>query len=335
MEFLDRQQAIDCMNRLVTDDKEFLFIIDYKANHAIISPYDKIAPEECLYAIGTISNCPNKKVPHSTTDIEWEAFPPSQIEYNRCFDVVSQNLHDGNSYLANLTCRIPVRSNLSLKDIFLQAEAPYKLWLKDKFVCFSPETFIRISDNRISSFPMKGTIDAECPDAERQLIENPKEAAEHATIVDLIRNDLSLVADNVHVSRYRYIDRLHTNHGDILQSSSEITGTLPHDWKRRFGEIIYSQLPAGSITGAPKPKTCEIIARAEGYERGFYTGIFGYYANGRVDSAVMIRFIDLENGLTYFKAGGGITAQSDRHSEYLELLQKIYLPIAHNHSPLH
>ena len=96
-----------------------------------------------------------------------------------------------------------VNTNLGLKDIFYRSRALYKLWLKETFVVFSPEIFIRIENGRISSYPMKGTIDATLPSATRLLMEDEKEAAEHATIVDLIRNDLSIVADNVSVTRYR------------------------------------------------------------------------------------------------------------------------------------
>lgn len=106
-----------------------------------------------------------------------------------------------------------------------------------------------------------------------------KEAAEHATIVDLIRNDLSRVAEHVRVDKYRYIDVLHTNKGNILQASSEISGKLPTDYQKHIGNILDAMLPAGSITGAPKDKTMEIIHEAEGYDRGFYTGIMGIYNN--------------------------------------------------------
>ncbi len=82
-----------------------------------------------------------------------------------------------------------------------------------RFTVFSPEIFIRIHQGKISSYPMKGTIDASIPFAAQLLINDPKETAEHATIVDLIRNDLSMVAERVSVSRYRYIDRLQTNRG--------------------------------------------------------------------------------------------------------------------------
>lgn len=177
---------------------------------------------------------------------------------------------------------------------------------------------------------MKGTLDASLPDAEKQLMEDEKEAAEHATIVDLIRNDLSRVAEDVRVDKYRYIDVLHTNKGDILQTSSEISGRLPEDYRNHLGEILATQLPAGSITGAPKAKTMQIIHEAEGYDRGFYTGIMGIYDQGELNSAVMIRFIEEEDedeDRKYFKAGGGITSKSDCRKEYEEVIQKIYLPI--------
>ena len=168
----------------------------------------------------------------------------------------------------------------------------YKLWMRDRFVVFSPEIFVRTRDGLIYSYPMKGTIDATLPDARRRILDDPKEAAEHATIVDLIRNDLSIVASEVCVPRYRYIDELRTHNGSLLQVSSEIRGRLPEGWNGHVGEILFSLLPAGSITGAPKKKTLEIIAEAETYERGFYTGVVGYFDGQDLDSAVMIRFME-------------------------------------------
>lgn len=108
---------------------------------------------------------------------------------------------------------------------------------------------------------MKGTIDASIPSAAQLLMNDPKEAAEHATIVDLIRNDLSMVANQVFVSRYRYIDTLQTNQGAILQTSSEIQGVLPENYPEHLGELIFRLLPAGSITGAPKKKRCRLFGK--------------------------------------------------------------------------
>ena len=182
---------------------------------------------------------------------------------------------------------------------------------------------------------MKGTIDATLPDAERRILEDPKEAAEHATIVDLLRNDLNRIADGVHVERYRYIDRLATHRGELLQVSSEISGQLPADWHCRIGELLFEMLPAGSVTGAPKPRTLEITARAERYDRGYYTGICGLFDGRTLDSGVMIRFLeqapDAPRNEYLFKSGGGITFRSDAVSEYEEMKAKVYVPLRRNH----
>jgi para-aminobenzoate synthetase component 1 len=109
--------------------------------------------------------------------------------------------------------------------------------------------------------------------------------------------------------------------------SSEICGDLPADYRLRLGEILFKMLPAGSVTGAPKEKTVEIIRSAESYDRGFYTGIFGFFDGQSLVSAVSIRFIEQINGGLVFKSGGGITALSQVESEYLEMLKKIYVPV--------
>ena len=334
MEKYRRKEAIARMNGLAEANVPFLFIIDYAQEVSHIEPLDKIDASTCLFRFRKAGNVAASATANSgsgscryTCPIEWQVTPPAPAAYQQTFDLVKQNLLAGNSYLTNLTCKVPVTTNLTLKEIFLHSEALYKLWLKDKFACFSPEIFVRIEEGKIKSFPMKGTIDATLPDAEQLLMQDAKEAAEHATIVDLIRNDLSMVSEHVEVTSYRYVEHLQTNKGPILQTSSEICGTLPEDYTAHIGDILFSLLPAGSITGAPKPKTMEIIAEAEDYERGFYTGIMGHYADGQLDSAVMIRFIEQENDRLYFKAGGGITAKSRWENEYKEVIQKIYVPI--------
>ena len=175
---------------------------------------------------------------------------------------------------------------------------------------------------------MKGTIDATLPDAERLLLNNEKELAEHFTIVDLIRNDLSMVAKNVKVDRFRYIDHIKTHRHELLQMSSEISGELPENYHERIGDILFEVLPAGSVSGAPKKKTVEIIRAAEQYERGYYTGIFGIFDGENIDSGVMIRFIEQTTDGLIYKSGGGITAKSNFEEEYQELIDKIYVPLA-------
>ena len=336
------QEIIHRINQLGKEGNPFLFIINYKGDLAFIKRLSDIHPEECLYDFEGVSNLKETYIPLSAP-ITWQIENPRYQDYKRSFDIVKSNIMAGNSYLVNLTCKVAVTCNLTLRDVFLHTNGKYKLWLKkpnqlsssedtptpqcESFVCFSPESFVKIKNGRIYSYPMKGTLDATIPHAEELLMSDKKEAAEHATIVDLIRNDLSRVAEDVRVDQYRYMDLLHTNKGNILQTSSEISGRLPEHYANTLGDILTGQLPAGSITGAPKDKTMQIIHEAEGYERGFYTAIMGIYQNGELNSAVMIRYIEQEDNQLYFKAGGGITSKSECLKEYEEVLQKIYLPI--------
>ena len=319
---LKKQQLIQKINSLAALHTPFLFIIDYKAEQGYVIKQDEL---DNRFVRFDNKNQRTKNQKHET--IQWQVLQISLEEYRPKFDYVVSQIHLGNSFLTNLTQPTQVETNLSLFELFQLGSAKYKLWLKDQFTVLSPETFVRIEGRTISSYPMKGTIDASIPNAEEIILNDPKEKAEHATIVDLIRNDLSLVAENVEVKQYRYIDKLKTNKHDLLQVSSEISGRLPQNYLERLGDILFSLLPAGSISGAPKPKTLEIIENAEGYERGFYTGICGWFDGENLDSAVLIRFIEQKGDKLFFKSGGGITAQSDLQKEYEELIQKVYVPI--------
>ncbi len=145
----------------------------------------------------------------------------------------------GNSFLLNLTFPTRVNSSYTLEEIFRASKAPFKLFLEDELVIFSPERFVRIEGTTITSNPMKGTIDANIPGAHGRLISDLKEDAEHNTIVDLIRNDLSIIASDVKVNRFKYIDRIRTHQGELLQMSSEISGTLPEDFQSRLGSCDF------------------------------------------------------------------------------------------------
>ena len=203
----------------------------------------------------------------------------------------------------------------------------YKVFYKDFFVFFSPETFVKIVDNKILTYPMKGTIDASLENAPEILKNDKKEKAEHYTVVDLLRNDLSMVADDVHVEQFQQIDFIKTSQKDLYAMSSEISGIVKPEFDGKIGSIMQKLLPAGSILGAPKPKTLEIILDAEGYDRGYYTGVCGWFDGKNVDSCVMIRFIEKEGDKLYFKSGGGITHMSKLEDEYQEMKNKIYVPI--------
>ena len=262
-----------------------------------------------------------------TRPFSFTARPVDFETYRRAFEIVSWHLKRGDTYLINLTFATALQTNLGLRDIFELSHAPFKLLFGDHFTVFSPEPFIRIENGFIRSNPMKGTIDAGIPDAEGRLLGDRKEFFEHNTIVDLIRNDLAMIASEVKVERFRYIERISTNRKDLLQMSSEISGKLPADFMEHFGENIFRLLPAGSVSGAPKERTVQIIKEAEADGRGFYAGIFGYFDGRDFSSAVMIRFIEKTDGVLRFRSGGGITALSDCRSEYDELIAKVYVPL--------
>lgn len=328
MKFYNKEDAIRRMNAFGAQAIPFLFVIDYEARNAIVEAVADIDPNELLFLFPSGGNSiDNKAEGHG--NVEWEIQPPTVEAYKRSFDIVQQAITDGRITLINLTCSVPIKTNLTLKQIFEYSSARYRLWIKDTLTCFSPEKFISISDGKIASFPMKGTINAALPNAIEQLLNNPKEIAEHAEVVELIMEDLSSVADDVRVDvdQYRYVEHLITNKGALYTTSSEVYGTLPADYKEHLGDIVFSQLPAGSITGFPKDVTIKVIAEAECFERKFYTGVMGHWNGTTLDSGVLIRFIAQENGELYFKAGGGITAKSNWQDEYNEVIAKVYVPI--------
>lgn len=313
------------MNDFGRQSEPFLFILDFELDKPVLLPIKDVNSEELCFDINGFTNINIKHPPVLPAD--FQKFPITFDQYRRAFEEVIQQIRLGNTYLLNLTFKTKIHTSLSLPEIFEQSRAPYKILYEDQFVVFSPEAFVKIDDNTISSYPMKGTIDAGIQDAEAVLLNDKKELAEHNTIVDLIRNELSMASKNVRVEKFRYIDKIKTHEKELLQTSSKICGDLPPDWKEHIGEILITMLPAGSISGAPKKKTVEIIKEVENYERGYFTGVFGYFDGLKLDSAVMIRFIEKIGGELYFKSGGGITSFSKCESEYWEMVDKVYLPV--------
>jgi para-aminobenzoate synthetase component I len=322
--FITRKEIIDKINHFAGRNEAFLFAIDSAGENGFV-----ISPQEAdnIGIQYDIEGRKNRAKIKAAEPLNFKFYPVSFPIYEKAFNKVLFHLKRGDTYLLNLTFPTDLEINIPLDHIFAASHAPFKLFVPGCFVVFSPEVFVRIGNSGISSFPMKGTIDALLPDAAQQLMESRKELFEHNTIVDLIRNDLSMVSTNVKVARFRYLERIHTNRGDLLQMSSEISGDLPPDYLQRLGEVLFTLLPAGSVTGAPKEKTVEIIRATEKYDRGFYTGIFGFFDGQSLTSAVSIRFIEQTPEGLVFKSGGGITALSDAESEYQEMVKKVYVPV--------
>lgn len=318
-------QAIPIINSLGKENTPFLVLADFELDHIRVETLAELG-EDILYDINGFSNCAFYQDNSRASALQVEPFHFQ--EYYHQFDKVKDELLYGNTFLINLTARHKISTQLSLLDIYSKAKSKYKLFLKDQCVVFSPETFVTIENGRIAAYPMKGTIDANLQNARTLLLDDEKEKAEHYTIVDLLRNDLSIYAKEVTVTKFRYVDLIKSNNKDLYQVSSEIMGKLPENYNELLGDIIFSMLPAGSISGAPKKKTVEIITDAETGKRGYYTGICGLYDGKKFDSFVMIRYIEKEDEHLFYRSGGGITFQSEVEKEYQEMLDKIYLPLA-------
>ena len=297
----------------------FLFIADFKAQNLKVIPLGELEANNVEFCIDE-----NYQVKEHVDFLEKNGVDFN--EYKKKFDFVIEKIKAGETYLLNLTQPTSVKTGLTLKEIFECANAHYKLRYKDEFVCFSPEKFIQIEGSKISTFPMKGTIDASIPNAKEIILRDQKEMAEHVMVVDLLRNDLSIVAKEVRVEDFRYVHEIDAGAKKLLHVSSHISGDVGSDWHEKIGDILNSLLPAGSISGAPKKSTLDIINKVEEYERGYFSGVFGVYDGKTFDSAVMIRFVQNSKDGYIYKSGGGITIDSDAKSEYDELLDKVYLP---------
>jgi para-aminobenzoate synthetase component 1 len=280
------------MNDAGGKKKPFLFGVDFEMKEGFFIA-DPLSQRDILFYVNGIGNFDGIDFLQSINynDYQFEIFPEELTEYKKRFNRVMSGLKRGESYLVNLTIETPLKTSLNLKEIFFHSNSDYRLLIPDKFVCFSPECFVKITDGKIYTFPMKGTIDASVPDAETVIINDEKETTEHNTIVDLLRNDISRVAHRVQVNRFRYIDEIQTNRSKILQVSSEIEGTLSTKYISEIGDIIFNLLPAGSVSGAPKESTLRLIRESESSCRGFYTGVAGYFDGANLDSFVLIRFL--------------------------------------------
>ncbi len=317
------------INKLGSQHTPFFFLISFDMQFAYVIPLSSLN-EDIAFKINEFRHemALPKKI---NSELNFKAKPLPFDQYTKAFDTVLQRILYGDSYLVNLTMPTSIQCNLTLDEIYVMAHAKYKLLIKDQLVVFSPECFVKIKDNCIYSFPMKGTIDASIDNAAEVLLQDEKEIAEHYTIVDLIRNDLSIVSTNVHVTKFRYIDTIHTNDKQLYQTSSEIKGQLNEDYCANLGNLLFQLLPAGSICGAPKKATLDIIENAELDGRGFYTGIFGIFDGYNLDSGVAIRYIENHNNVLTYRSGGGITALSTAENEYKELIDKVYVPIGRKH----
>lgn len=269
-------------------------------------------------------------MPHHGGDV---AANFTRMAYEKTVARVIAYIEAGDIFQANLSQRFegllatgddPYSLYLRLRDISPAPFASYFNFGGGVIVSSSPERFLACRDHRVETRPIKGTRPRGATIAEDQrlaaeLRASEKDRAENIMIVDLLRNDLSRVcADHtVHASRLCDLE----SYASVHHLVSVVHGTLRDD--KTTVDLLAACFPGGSITGAPKLRAMEIIAELEPTTRGPYCGAMGYIGfDGSMDTAIAIRTMVVKQGRVTFQAGGGIVADSDPASEYLETLDK-------------
>ena len=258
---------------------------------------------------------------------------PAPEEYGAAFDRVQEQLHAGNSYEVNLTYRLetvsdldPLAAYLRLRTVnpapyagYLQHDVPgHRAWLLSS----SPERYALVTADRVlETKPIKGTTPRgatpeEDEAARHRLATDPKFRSENLMIVDLLRNDLSMVCEPGTVEVPVLMDV--ESYPSVHQLVSTVRGRLVDGVSTV--QALRALFPAGSMTGAPKLRTMQVIEEVEGSARGVYAGAFGWLtADGRADLGVVIRSLTTTGDGTYrLGTGGGITVRSDVEEEYAE-----------------
>ena len=205
--------------------------------------------------------------------------------------------------------------------------SPYMVFLSidgDEIMCSSPETLVRLQDGRLTTFPVagsrpRGRTPEEDQALERELLADEKELSEHNMLVDLGRNDLGRISEvgSVEVTGYKMVHR----YSRIMHICSQVEGNIRPDCDAC--SAVEAVLPAGTLSGAPKIRACEIIQELEQSPRGIYGGALGYLDfTGNLDTCIAIRMAAKKDGVVSVQAGGGIVADSVPENEYQESANK-------------
>lgn len=249
-------------------------------------------------------------------------------------DMVEKGKHyikEGDIFQVVLSNRMDAEATGSLLDTYRVLRtlnpSPYMFFFSGDDVEIagsSPETLTKLQDGRLFTFPLAGSRprgkDEEEDEALRQeLLHNEKELAEHNMLVDLGRNDLGRISTfgSVHVDRY--LDVLKYSH--IMHIGSTVSSTIRPD--KTAVDAVGSVLPAGTLSGAPKIRACQIIDELEGCRRGIYGGAVGYIDfTGNMDTCIGIRLTYKRGNHLYIRSGAGIVADSIPENEYMECINK-------------
>ncbi|HHD2754092.1 TPA: aminodeoxychorismate synthase component I [Clostridium perfringens] len=255
----------------------------------------------------------------------------SREEYIDAVKQVKEYIKEGHTYIANLTQRFQCDYNSNPFDTYISLrsinKAPFSCYLNledFQIISSSPERFLKVFNNQVETRPIKGTRPRGINKIEdeknrEELLNSEKDKSELLMIVDLERNDLSKVCKpfSVKVTELFKLEEYST----VFHLVSTVIGELNNNISSV--KCIRECFPGGSITGAPKIRSMEIIEELEGIRRGIYTGAIGYFdLRGNCDFNIVIRTILAKDNKAYFGVGGGITIESDEEMEYEETLDK-------------
>jgi len=261
----------------------------------------------------------------------------SRTEFEDGVRAIKDRVSNGLTFQTVLSRRVSASYRGELVDLYAALRelnpSPYMFYLdfgERTVLGSSPETLLTVRGTEATTFPIAGTCPLGQGAAERKqhrekLLADEKERAEHAMLVDLARNDLSRVCQGGSVSVPEYMRVEEFSH--VQHIVSKVQGTLSSGFTAM--DALCSVFPAGTVSGAPKPRAMEIIGEVEGASRGPYAGGVGYVSlNGNLDTAITIRSAFASGGKVHFQAGAGIVADSDPSREYDETEHKLGAMVA-------
>ncbi len=254
----------------------------------------------------------------------------SEDEFVEKIEKIKHHIHEGDIFQLVFSNPMKAKFEGSLLDTYRVLRttnpSPYMFYFSGdmEFTGASPETLVKVENRVVRTFPLAGTRprgkSKEEDDAlEAGLLKDEKERAEHNMLVDLGRNDLGRLSEFGSVKVDRYMDVLKYSH--VMHIGSEVEGTLKDGVEAI--DAIDTVLPAGTLSGAPKIRACQIIDELESDRRGIYGGAVGYVDfTGNLDVCIGIRMAYQKDGMVYVRSGAGIVADSNPKSEYQECINK-------------
>lgn len=240
-------------------------------------------------------------------------------------------IYEGDIFQVVLSNRLEARAEGSLLDTYrvlrVTNPSPYMFYFSSddiEIAGASPETLVKLTDDTLHTFPLAGTrprgkTEKEDKELEEGLLKDPKELAEHNMLVDLGRNDIGKISQfgSVKVEKYMEIERF----SHVMHIGSTVVGKIQED--KDALDAVASVLPAGTLSGAPKIRACQIINELENNKRGIYGGAIGYLDfTGNLDTCIAIRIAYKKNGKVFIRSGAGIVADSVPETEFQECINK-------------